>query len=90
LIENQGPGAAQNVAWQYDEGVVTLRECGISTTLIGSGSSAQVTVDQGKLSRGLIISYNSLDGRAFTTKARMEGGILVQQQSVILASSEDE
>ena len=81
-IENQGPGAAQNVMWYYAEPVLTPVCEPISTTLIGSRCTARITVNHDKLSSpGVAISYESLDGRRFKTAVKLVKGVMTQSHT---------
>lgn len=81
LIQNQGPGIAQKVRWNYmtptnDQGTVL-------SSLIGSNYSTEVSIDENMLNGfGVLISYESLNGDMLTTKVVRSNGSLTQNHEV--------
>jgi hypothetical protein len=82
LVQNQGSGTAQHVAWWYGRLSQQPRFDGqISSSLIGAGYSAKVELNWERIQREwLTIAYDSMDGRGFITSVAVENGRLMQVQ----------
>jgi len=82
FIRNQGPGAAQHVAWWYGRPNRPPRfDQRVSSSLIGSGHDAEIVLNLDQVAHDEVtISYDSLDGQGYLTFVSIENGGLLQVQ----------
>jgi hypothetical protein len=85
-LTNQGEGTAFDVVWWYGRaGALTRMDQPVSTSILGPGYSAKITVDQSTVrSKEITVQYRSADGRLYQTFVSYSDHGPIQVQHLVI------